>query len=107
MPRSREFPTDPGLYNLLGVVEAQRGNRSAAEADFRRALAYAPESTGALLNLGRLYLDDASQDPEGAERRRWTPFRRSYATNRTTRKHCTNGQRCSRPPVRIRLRSIT
>ncbi len=60
----KEFPTDPGLYNLLGIVEAQRGNRSAAEADFRRALVYAPESTGTLLNLGRLYLDNASHDPE-------------------------------------------
>jgi tetratricopeptide (TPR) repeat protein len=58
----REFPTDPGLYNLLGVVDAQRGNRSAAEANFKKALAYAPESTSVLLNLGRLYLDDASKD---------------------------------------------
>jgi tetratricopeptide (TPR) repeat protein len=58
----REFPTDPGLYNLLGVVDAQRGNRSAAGANFKKALAYAPESTSVLLNLGRLYLDDASKD---------------------------------------------
>jgi tetratricopeptide (TPR) repeat protein len=59
----KQFPADPGLYNLLGVVEAQRGNRSAAETDFSKALAYAPESTSVLLNLGRLYLDNAAQDP--------------------------------------------
>lgn len=64
----KQFPTDPGLYNLLGVVEAQQGNRSAAEADFRKVLLYAPESTSALLNLGRLYLDIASQDPTALRR---------------------------------------
>jgi tetratricopeptide (TPR) repeat protein len=60
----KQFPTDPGLYNLLGVVEAQQGNRAAAEANFRKALVYAPESTSVLLNLGRLYLDNAAQDPK-------------------------------------------
>jgi tetratricopeptide (TPR) repeat protein len=64
----KEFPADPGLYNLLGVVEAQGGNRSAAEANFKKALAYAPESTSVLLNLGRLYLDNASQDPKATAR---------------------------------------
>lgn len=64
----KEFPTDPGLYNLLGIVEAQQGNHSAAEANFKKALVYAPESTSVLLNLGRLYLDDASQDPEAPRR---------------------------------------
>ena len=48
----KEFPTDPGLYNLLGIVEAQQGNHSAAEANFKKALVYAPESTSVLLNLG-------------------------------------------------------
>ena len=64
----KEFPTDPGLYNLLGVVEAQQGNRSAAEANFKKALAYAPESTSVLLNLGRLYLDNVSQDAKAPAR---------------------------------------
>lgn len=64
----KEFPTDPALYNLLGVVEAQQGNRRAAEADFRKALGYAPESTSVLLNLGRLYLDNASQDAKAPAR---------------------------------------
>jgi tetratricopeptide (TPR) repeat protein len=60
----KEFPADPSLYNLLGIVEAQSGNRSGAEADFKRALEHAPDFTGALLNLGRLYLQHASEDPK-------------------------------------------
>lgn len=58
----KQFPTEPGLYNLLGTVEAQQGNRSAAESDFNKALQYAPDFTGALLNLGRLYLQHSSGD---------------------------------------------
>jgi tetratricopeptide (TPR) repeat protein len=58
----KEFPADPSLYNLLGIVEAQSGSRSAAEADFKKALVHAPNSTGTLLNLGRLYLQYASED---------------------------------------------
>jgi tetratricopeptide (TPR) repeat protein len=58
----KEFPADPSLYNLLGIIEAQSGNRSAAEADFRKVLEHVPNSTGALLNLGRLYLERAPED---------------------------------------------
>lgn len=64
----KEFPSDPSLYNLLGVVEAQRGNRSAAEADFQKALVFVPGSVGTLLNLGRVYLDNVSQDPKASGR---------------------------------------
>ena len=60
----KQFPSDPNLYNLRGIVEAQKGNRSAAEADFKKALVHAPNSTGTLLNLGRLYLQYASEDPK-------------------------------------------
>ena len=60
----KQFPSDPNLYNLLGILEAQKGNRSAAEADFKKALVHAPNSTGTLLNLGRLYLQYASDDPK-------------------------------------------
>jgi len=62
----KRFPSEPGLYNLLGVVEVQRGNRGAAEADFRKALRCAPDFTGALLNLGRLYLQRSSEDPKAS-----------------------------------------
>src|SRR5215470_11158948 len=50
----KEFPSEPGLYNLRGTVEVQQKNLKAAEADFRKALAVEPDFTGASLNLGRL-----------------------------------------------------
>ncbi|MGD0920286.1 MAG: tetratricopeptide repeat protein [Terriglobia bacterium] len=60
----RRFPGEPGVDNLLGVVEAQQGNYRAAESSFRRAIVRAPQFTGAYLNLGRLYQENASKDPE-------------------------------------------
>jgi len=60
----KQYRSEPGLYNLLGIVEAQRKNGVAAEANFRKALEVAPDFTGALLNLGRLYLERSSQDPK-------------------------------------------
>jgi len=57
----KKFPSEPGLYNLRGIVEAERGNRDAAETDFKKALQNAPEFTGALLNLGRLYQEHATK----------------------------------------------
>ena len=64
----KEFPSDPGLYNLLGIVEAQRGKRAAAESAFRKAVERSPEFTGALLNLGRLYMEQAADDPKASGR---------------------------------------
>src|SRR6476619_631392 len=60
----KQYRSEPGLYNLLGIVEAQRKNGVAAEANVRKALEVAPDFTGALLNLGRLYLERSSQDPK-------------------------------------------
>jgi tetratricopeptide (TPR) repeat protein len=60
----KEFPYDSGLYNLLGIVEAQQGKRAAAESDFRKAVERSPEFTGALLNLGRLYMEQAANGPK-------------------------------------------
>jgi tetratricopeptide (TPR) repeat protein len=60
----KRFPGEPGVDNLLGVVEAQQGNYGAAESSFRRAIARAPQFTGAYVNLGRLYQENASKDPE-------------------------------------------
>jgi tetratricopeptide (TPR) repeat protein len=48
-------PGDPRIYNLLGAIDAQEQNFSAAESNFRHALELAPRFTGAYLNLGRLY----------------------------------------------------
>ena len=58
----RQEPQEPALYNLLGVVDAQQGNYSAAEADFKKAIERAPGFEGALLNLGRLYVENSSKD---------------------------------------------
>jgi tetratricopeptide (TPR) repeat protein len=55
------LPTDPRIYNFLGVIEAQESNFAVAESDFRRAVQIAPRFTGAYLNLGRLYQEHASQ----------------------------------------------
>lgn len=57
------FPAEPGLYNLLGAVEAQQGNHAAAESNFKKAIEVAPNFVGALLNLGRLYLENPAKDP--------------------------------------------
>jgi tetratricopeptide (TPR) repeat protein len=61
---AREFPADPGFDNLLGIIEAQEKNFQAAEAAFRRAVTRAPNFIGAHLNLGRLYQENATADPE-------------------------------------------
>lgn len=64
----KRFPREPGFYNLLGVVEAQRGNYKSAESSFKKATALAPQFTGAWLNLGRLYQQSSDLDP-GAVRK--------------------------------------
>lgn len=56
-------PKDPNALNLMGVIEAQEGNYPAAETDFQKALAAAPRLTGAYLNLGHLYQEQAAKDP--------------------------------------------
>src|SRR5881394_517834 len=55
---AKEFPTDEGFDNLLGIVEAQQSDYFAAEKSFSRAIAKAPRFTGAYLNLGRLYQEN-------------------------------------------------
>ncbi len=62
----RELPTEPTLLNFLGVVEAQSGNYSAAEAAFKKALQLSPRYTGAAVNLGRLYQENAAKDPQAS-----------------------------------------
>jgi tetratricopeptide (TPR) repeat protein len=62
----RDFPTHPVVQNFLGVVEAQDGRSTAAEARFREAVRVAPRYTDAHLNLGRLYQERAAREPEAA-----------------------------------------
>ncbi len=62
------FPREVGFHNLLGVVEAQKGNYEAAEASFRKAIDQAPRFVGAYLNLGRLYQENRSKDPKALQK---------------------------------------
>jgi tetratricopeptide (TPR) repeat protein len=59
----QQFPTDAGLDNLLGILEAQEHNYQAAETALRRAVARSPQFTNAYLNLGRLYQENSATDP--------------------------------------------
>ncbi len=59
-----DFPSEPNLYNFLGVLEAQASNYPAAEASFRRAIECAPRLTSAYFNLGRFYQENPGKDPQ-------------------------------------------
>src|SRR5262247_274672 len=61
---SKQFPADAGLDNLRGIIEAQEGNYAAAERSFSRAVSRERKFTGAYLNLGRLYQENAARDPQ-------------------------------------------
>jgi len=63
----KRLPGDPRIYNLLGVIDAQENNFTAAESNFQRAIQLAPRFTGAYLNLGRFYQEHANQK-EGMEK---------------------------------------
>jgi tetratricopeptide (TPR) repeat protein len=60
----KEHRAEPGLDNLLGIIEAQEKNYRAAEIAFKRAVARSPKFTSAYLNLGRLYQENASAGPQ-------------------------------------------
>src|SRR5271169_6373262 len=40
------LPGDPRIYNLLGVIDAQESNLTAAESNFQRAIQLAPRFIG-------------------------------------------------------------
>jgi tetratricopeptide (TPR) repeat protein len=52
-----------GLWNLLGIVEAQQGDNQKAQVDFEKAVRLAPELVGAHLNLARVYQIRSEADP--------------------------------------------
>src|SRR4051812_35426848 len=56
---------DPGLDNLLGVIEAKVGDYAGAERSFAIAIRGAPTFTAPYLNLARLYQENANHDPKG------------------------------------------
>src|SRR5467141_1260040 len=61
---AKQYPSDAGLDNLMGIVAAQQGNYTAAEMSFHQALKREPKFTGASLNLGRLYQENFAADPQ-------------------------------------------
>lgn len=61
---ARQFPADAGFDNLRGIVEAQKGNPEASVRSFTRAIRHSPRFTGAYLNLGRIYQENAASDPQ-------------------------------------------
>jgi len=61
-------PREPALHNFHGVVEAQQGRYDAAEAAFRHAIALDARFTGAYLNLGRLYQENVTRDPQASQK---------------------------------------
>jgi len=65
---ANQYPGDAGFDNLLGIVEAQQGDYVAAEKSLRRAIAREPKFTGAYLNLGRLYQENAAADPQAVRK---------------------------------------
>jgi Flp pilus assembly protein TadD len=59
----KEHPAAGGLWNLLGIVEAQQGNSEAAQSDFEHALRLSPQIVGVRLNLARVYQMRSEQEP--------------------------------------------
>ncbi len=64
----KKYPTDAGFDNLLGIIEAQQNNFMAAETAFKRAITRNPKFTGAVLNLGRLYQENAARFADAPKR---------------------------------------
>lgn len=63
-----QYPADASLHNLAGVADAQAEALPAAEAHFRDAIRLAPRAVAAYENLGRLYQQQAADDPSARTR---------------------------------------
>jgi tetratricopeptide (TPR) repeat protein len=74
----RDFPRDPGLHNLAGVIDARQGAFEAAESRFLTAIRLAPRSAPAYTNLGRLYQERAAT-MEGGRAKALDVYRRLLA----------------------------
>ncbi len=59
------FPNDGGIENLLGVVEIQQGHADRARQAFSAAIQNSPRLVSAYLNLGRVEMETAAEDPGG------------------------------------------
>ncbi|HXJ39994.1 MAG TPA: tetratricopeptide repeat protein, partial [Bryobacteraceae bacterium] len=51
----KRSPSNPALWSLLGLTDAQLNDLDAAIADFQKTLALAPDDAQSLFNLGLLY----------------------------------------------------
>lgn len=63
-------PKDGGVYNLRGIIHAERKELKAAEADFTMAIRLSPGLAGAYRNLGRTSEMQSASDPEALGRAR-------------------------------------
>jgi tetratricopeptide (TPR) repeat protein len=61
-------PRDAALYNLQGIVNAQSHDYSGAESSFKTAIRLDPALIPAYMNLGRLYQEGASADPNAVHK---------------------------------------
>ena len=59
---ARRYPHDGGIENLLGIIEIQQGNTTAAGKSFSQAIADNPKLIGAYLNLSRIKMQVAATD---------------------------------------------
>ena len=59
----QQYPDDPALQNLAGVVAAQSGDIAAAETYFKSAIRLSPHQPAPYENLGRLYQERSAVDP--------------------------------------------
>jgi tetratricopeptide (TPR) repeat protein len=56
-------PSDGGLENLLGIVDAEQGKTDLARQAFAAAIQHNPKLVGAYLNLGRIQMQQSGSDP--------------------------------------------
>lgn len=63
----RNNPQDGGVYNLLGIVHANRNEMKEAAAAFTQAVRFSPRLVAAYLNLGRAYEMLSSNDPNAID----------------------------------------
>ena len=66
----KDFPVDGGLYNLRGIINANRQNLKAAEVDFARAVELSPRFASAYRNLVRVCEMRSASDPDALNRAR-------------------------------------
>ncbi len=62
-PALVQFPGDPAVHNLAGVIDAEDRAFASAARHFETAIEIAPRDPAAYENLGRLYQEQSADDP--------------------------------------------